>query len=100
MPGDLSEVVLKRVLQIAERRGWEVNYRAGEEGTYLLRHDQNAAQLTVVDGAIHADGGPRREEFERMLREALDSVQADVRDVPFGNAPPLGNASLSPDHPK
>ena len=87
IPADLAEPIMARLLQIAEQRGWEVNYRAAEEGMYLLRSHGDAAQLTLVDGSLHADAGGRRPEFEDMLKQTFASVQSDMRTVPFQISP-------------
>ena len=79
VPSDLSEVILGRLLKVAEQRGWHTSYDDRDEEIYVLRSGADAAQIRCRDGMIRIDASDTRQgELEALLAESRQSVLTDA----------------------
>ncbi len=81
VPRDMSELLAHRLLSIAEAQGWQGSYERADEEVYLLRSDEEAAQISIdEDGTVRVDvTGGRGPEFARFLQQARESIHSDLQ---------------------
>ena len=85
VPADVGNLLVARLLKLAEDDGWAGAYEEAVENIYLLRRGKDLAELRSQDGRIVVDAPPEHhEEFHRYLGEVRESICADVT----GTAPP------------
>jgi Kef-type K+ transport system membrane component KefB len=81
-PGDMADVIMNRLLRVAEKHGWEPSYERADEQIYLLRNGPDAAQLRRSNGKIEIDAtGQRQPEFDWFLEQVKESISSDVQNV-------------------
>jgi hypothetical protein len=79
VPSDMAELVIARLRQAAEARGWVGAYEGTDEETYLLRSGSDAAQIRLIEQDIHIDAsGSRQREFDEMWGEVKASIARDA----------------------
>ena len=80
VPVDMADVVLNRLLKIAEARGWAPAYEEAADDIYLLRSGDDAVQVRRTDGTITVDVSKQRQaEFTQFLAEVRASIAADAQ---------------------
>ncbi|HEX8521098.1 MAG TPA: cation:proton antiporter [Tepidisphaeraceae bacterium] len=79
---DLADLLLTRLLRVAEEAGWEATYERSDENIYLLRSGSDAAQVRLTEGKLEIDAtGARQPEFESFLERAKRTIAEDVEGV-------------------
>jgi Kef-type K+ transport system membrane component KefB len=87
LPGDLGEVVLNRLLALAERRGWSAVFDQAAEEIYVLRSGADAAQVRLADGELRIDASDVRQgEFVGMVGEVRKGLRREVEEVGVSDA--------------
>jgi hypothetical protein len=88
VPADLAEVMLNRLLALAERRGWSPVYDQAAEEIYVLRSGADAAQVRLVDGQLRIDASDVRQgEFVGMVGEVKEALSKEAAGVVAVEAP-------------
>ncbi len=75
VPADLGQVLLDRLVQIAESAGWEVAYERDARNTRLLRSRGDAAQVQLQENTLKIDASDtRQQEFATFAEQARRSI--------------------------
>lgn len=89
VPEDLAEVLLDRLVKVAEENGWAGSYESAGEDMYLLRSGADAAQLRLENGSIRVDASDTRQpEFVGYLRRVQADLTQQVTGIETAAAPP------------
>lgn len=79
VPADLGELMLNRLLALAEAKGWETTLDDASREIYLLRSNSDAAEVRRFGEKLHVHAPEHREkDFEAMLKQVRDSVVRDT----------------------
>jgi Kef-type K+ transport system membrane component KefB len=82
VPGDMADLVIGRLLDVAARSGWESAFEEAGEEIYLLRSGDDAAQVRRTDGKILIDApAARQTQFSAFFAEVQRSIAADAAGV-------------------
>jgi Kef-type K+ transport system membrane component KefB len=80
IPPDLGQVLLDRLVQIAESAGWEVAYERDQRNIRLLRSRGDAAQVQLEGDRLTIDASDtRQQEFANFLNQARQSIAAAMQ---------------------
>ena len=82
VPNDMADLLLHRLLKIAEQNGWEPAYERADEEIYLLRSQGDAALVRLDRGNVFVDASDARQhEFARFLAEAQLTISKDAAEI-------------------
>jgi Kef-type K+ transport system membrane component KefB len=75
LPSALSKTFVDRLLEAAERRGWDLTYENSEEETYLLRCDSAAAEVSLRDNVVRVDA---TDALQHEWAEFIEAVRSQL----------------------
>lgn len=82
VPEDLANVLVDRLVRVAEKHGWDGTYERFDQDFYLLRSGRDAAQVQRAGGQITIDASDARQvEFEHFLKVAQNSITAELEEI-------------------
>ena len=82
VPDDMADLLLHRLLKIAEQNGWEPAYERADEEIYLLRSRGDAALVRLANRNVFVDASDARQhEFARFLQEAQATISKDAAEI-------------------
>ncbi|MGB7159145.1 MAG: cation:proton antiporter [Tepidisphaeraceae bacterium] len=82
VPPVLCDLFVHRLLATAEAAGWKPVYEDSGDDVYLLRHQADAAQITVKDDVLHVDASDTRQpEFFAFITRVRDEIMNEIQGI-------------------
>jgi Kef-type K+ transport system membrane component KefB len=88
-PSMYCDLLVERLLKVAEEAGWKPSYENADDDIYLLRLDGDAAQVRVKDGKVQIDASDSRQaDFAGIVARVRDQMVKDIAGITITTASP------------
>jgi hypothetical protein len=89
VPSIYCDLLVERLLKIAEDAGWKPSYEDADDDIYLLRRDGDAAQVRAQGGKVLIDASDSRQaEFAALVARVRDHMVKEIAGIAITTASP------------